>query len=218
MFCNPVLFLVYKSAEEESRTGITQVGWLDSTCSANHPDYIGSSLTSFLMDADAPSGVDVRTGWVLGTARILLGWIFLWGFLDKLLGLGFATSTSHAWINGGSPTQGFLSFGVSGIFQSFYHSLAGNAVVDWLFMLALLALGIALILGIGMRLAAYGGTVFLLLLWGANVPPAQNPFIDEHIIYILLLWILFMLKAGQYIGLGSRWARTGLVRRWPLFA
>jgi len=160
----------------------------------------------------------VKTGRVLGAARILLGWIFLWGFLDKLLGLGFPTSASQAWINGGSPTQGFLSFGVSGVFQGLYHNLAGNAVVDWLFMLALLALGVALILGIGMRLAAYGGTVFLLLLWGANVPPSSNPLIDEHIIFILLLWILLLLGAGQYIGLGSRWARTGLVRRWPLLA
>jgi thiosulfate dehydrogenase [quinone] large subunit len=149
----------------------------------------------------------------LALGRILLGWLFLWAFLDKTFGLGFATSSSDAWINGGSPTEGFLMFGTSGIFQGLYDSLAGNAVVDWLFMLALLALGISLILGIGMRIAAYGGTILLLLLWGANVPPIYNPIIDEHIIYIALLWILYKLKAGRYFGLGEWWSETSLVRR-----
>jgi thiosulfate dehydrogenase (quinone) large subunit len=157
----------------------------------------------------------VKVEYVLALGRILLGWLFLWGFLDKVFGLGFATSSSDAWINGGSPTEGFLKFGTSGIFQDFYNSIAGNVVVDWLFMLALLALGISLTLGIGMRIAAYGGTLFLLLLWGANVPPINNPIIDEHIIFIALLWILYKLKAGRYFGLGVWWSNTSLVRRVP---
>ncbi|HVO78116.1 MAG TPA: hypothetical protein VMS79_04525 [Methanomassiliicoccales archaeon] len=159
-----------------------------------------------------------KVEYIWASLRILLGWIFLWGFLDKLFGLGFPTTASQAWINGGSPTAGFLSFGTSGIFEGFYHWLAGNAVVDWLFMLALLALGIALILGIGMRLATYGGTIFLLLLWGANVPPANNPIIDEHIIYILVLWALMMVQAGRVFGLGNRWTASGLVKRFPILA
>ncbi|MDD1743951.1 MAG: DoxX family membrane protein [Methanomassiliicoccales archaeon] len=148
--------------------------------------------------------------------RILLGWIFFWGFLDKTFGLGFATSSSGAWISGGSPTAGFLKFGTSGIFQDLYNSLAGNAVVDWLFMLALLALGVALILGIGMRLAAYGGTIFLLLLWGANVPPANNPLIDEHIIYIFVLWGLMLVRSGHIFGLGNWWVSKRFVKRFPI--
>lgn len=157
----------------------------------------------------------VRIGYLLALGRILLGWLFLWAFLDKAFGLGYATSPSDAWINGGSPTEGFLQFATSGIFQDLYNSMAGNAVVDWMFMLALLALGISLILGIGMRVATYGGTIFLLLLWGANVPPVYNPIIDEHIIFIALLWILYMMKAGRYLGLGVWWSNTGLVRRLP---
>ena len=168
-----------------------------------------------MSEQEAKKRFSVKIEYLLAFGRILLGWLFLWGFLDKTFGLGFATSSSDAWINGGSPTEGFLSFGSSGIFQGFYNSLAGNAVVDWLFMLALLALGISLLLGIGMRLAAYGGTIFLLLLWGANVPPANNPIIDEHIIFIALLWILYKMKAGRYFGLGDWWSDTSLVRRAP---
>jgi len=164
---------------------------------------------------EAEKRFSVKIEYLLAFGRVLLGWLFLWGFLDKMFGLGFNTASSDAWINGGSPTEGFLAYGTSGIFQDFYTSLAGNAVVDWLFMLALLALGISLLLGIGMRIAAYGGTIFLLLLWGANVPPVYNPIIDEHIIYIALLWILYKMKASRYFGLGVRWSNTSLVRRAP---
>ncbi len=72
---------------------------------------------------------------ILSLLRIGLGWIFLWGFIDKLFGLGFATKAEDAWLLGGSPTFGFLNFGTKGPFMELYKSLAGNAVVDWLFML-----------------------------------------------------------------------------------
>ena len=40
--------------------------------------------------------------------RLMMGLIFLWAFVDKLLGLGFATKPENSWLNGGSPTSGFL--------------------------------------------------------------------------------------------------------------
>ena len=42
--------------------------------------------------------------------RLVMGFIFLWAFFDKVFGLGFATTTDKAWIYGMSPTTGFLSF------------------------------------------------------------------------------------------------------------
>jgi thiosulfate dehydrogenase (quinone) large subunit len=45
--------------------------------------------------------------------RLSLGWVFLWAFLDKTFGLGYATESRDAWIDGGSPTFGFLSFGAT---------------------------------------------------------------------------------------------------------
>jgi thiosulfate dehydrogenase [quinone] large subunit len=63
-----------------------------------------------------------------------MGLIFLWAFFDKLLGLGFATKAENAWINGGSPTSGFLLHGTKGPFAEFFQSLAGIPTVDWLFM------------------------------------------------------------------------------------
>lgn len=44
----------------------------------------------------------------LALLRLATGWIFLWAFLDKTFGLGFSTPIDRAWINGGTPSQGFL--------------------------------------------------------------------------------------------------------------
>ena len=52
---------------------------------------------------------------IWGILRLALGWIFLWAFLDKVFGLGFATTPEKSWINGVSPTYGFLKFGTTGI-------------------------------------------------------------------------------------------------------
>jgi len=44
--------------------------------------------------------------YAVAAMRILLGIIFLWAFVDKLFGLGFATSSAKSWLGGASPTSG----------------------------------------------------------------------------------------------------------------
>jgi thiosulfate dehydrogenase [quinone] large subunit len=147
--------------------------------------------------------------------RLLLAFEFLWAFGDKLLGWGRATPAEGAWINGGSPTEGFLS-NVQGPFGGFFAALAGNPVIDWLFMLGLLGIGTALALGIGMRLAAGTGAVLMLMMWLAVLPLANNPFVDYHLIDAVLLVALAAFLAGDTLGLGKRWARLPLVQRFPI--
>src|SRR5215212_2701227 len=87
-----------------------------------------------------------------GVLRLSVGWVFLWAFLDKLLALGFASGRNpetgvvdrfgdSAWINGGSPTDGFLQHGLhtKAPFADFYASLAGSAVIEWIYMLSMAA-------------------------------------------------------------------------------
>lgn len=150
-----------------------------------------------------------------GLARISLGLVFLWAFLDKLFGLGLATKSANAWLNGGSPTSGFLNNATKGPLADFYHNLAGNPVVDWLFMLGLLGLGIALTLGIFRKVAGYTGALLMLLMWSAVLPPANHPFLDDHIIYALLLLGLANSDAGDAVGLGKQWSNTSLVQNHP---
>jgi thiosulfate dehydrogenase [quinone] large subunit len=143
-----------------------------------------------------------------------MGWIFLWPFLDKMFGLGHGTKSADAWISGGNPTKGFLS-GSIGPFSSIYHSIAGAGLVNWLFMVGLIALAVTLLLGIGMRFAATAGGLMLVLMWSASLPPEDDVFLDNHIIYALLLVGLALVGAGNTLGLGRWWTKTRLVQRFP---
>lgn len=154
-------------------------------------------------------------GNVWGLLRIVLGWVFFWAFLDKLMGLGYSTSAAKSWLAGGSPTYGFLST-TAGSFSGVFQGLAGQVWVDWLFMLGLLGIGFALILGIGMRLVTYAGTLLLSLMWFAVFPPKTNPFVDYHIIYILVLFSLNSVKAGEVLGFGKTWKKSKLVKKYPI--
>lgn len=153
--------------------------------------------------------------YVLAGTRLALGWIFLWAFIDKLFGLGMATEAKNAWIDGGSPTKGFLTFGAAGPFKGFYNGIAGAAWADWLFMIGLAAIGTALLLGIGVRVAAVAGGLLLVMMWTAVLPPENNPFMDDHLIYAAVLAVIALLNAGDTLGLGRTWAKLPVVQRFP---
>ena len=151
---------------------------------------------------------------VLAVTRLALGWVFLWAFLDKTFGLGFATERADAWVNGGSPTFGFLNFATEGkTFHDFFAGLSGT-FSDWVFMIGLLGIGLALLLGIGMRIAAVSGTIMLVLMWAAELPLINNPFMDDHIVYALVLVALAVYGAGRTWGFGRVWEQLPLVQRY----
>jgi thiosulfate dehydrogenase (quinone) large subunit len=162
----------------------------------------------------APENRTARSArYVMGLARLSLGWIFLWAFLDKTFGLGHGTAHADAWIRGGSPTKGFLAFGTAGPFKELYASIAGQTWADALFMIGLAGIGTALILGVGMRIAAAAGATLMVLMWTAVLPPANNPFMDDHLIYAMILVVLALLGAGETLGLGKVWGRLPIVER-----
>lgn len=122
--------------------------------------------------------------------RLSMGFIFLWAFVDKVFGLGFATTADKAWIQGGSPTAGFLSFGVKGPLAPIFQSLAGVPIVDWLFMLGLLFVGLTLLLNKYVKWGSIVGCAMLFLMYLALLLPENNPIIDDHIVYILVLALI----------------------------
>ncbi|UTT58213.1 DoxX family protein [Cellulosimicrobium cellulans] len=151
----------------------------------------------------------------LALTRIGTAVVFLWPFTDKLVGLGYATPRERAWLAGGAPTQGYLENGAQGPLASTFAAMA-SPVTDWLFMLGLLGVGLALLLGIGLRVAAVSGTVLFAMLWLSQWPLAagsNNPVVDDHVLVILLLAVLATTLAGDTWGLGRRWAALPLVRR-----
>jgi thiosulfate dehydrogenase [quinone] large subunit len=152
--------------------------------------------------------------YVFGGARLALGFTFLWAFVDKVFGFGFATPGGKGWIDGGNPTKGFLS-GSKGPFADFYHNIAGTAFANLSFMFALLAIGLALMLGIGMRIAAVAGAILYVMMWSVALPPTANPFLDEHLILAAMLVGLALIGAGNTIGFGAYWAKRPVVERLP---
>jgi thiosulfate dehydrogenase (quinone) large subunit len=150
-------------------------------------------------------------------ARLCMGWTFLWPFFDKMFGFGHETPSAQAWINGGNPTKGFLS-GSIGPFSGIYHNIAGAGIVNVLFMVGLLVIGTGLLLGVYMRFACAAGALLVLLMWSASLPPANDVFMDDHIIFALLLGGLALVSAGKTLGLGRRWAQTSLVQRYSWLA
>ena len=173
------------------------------------------SIERPLEQAELPGAMLTSTAArVMAVLRVSTGFVFLWAFLDKTFGLGRGTEADAAWINGGHPTQGFLQFGADGPFKGFYNGIAGAAWADWLFMIGLAGIGVALLLGIGLRIAAATGALLYVMMWTVVLPPENNPFMDEHLIHAALLVGLALVAAGHTLGLGRQWARLPLVRRW----
>lgn len=163
----------------------------------------------------------------LATLRIAYGVTFLWAFLDKTFALGFHTGYDQdgvldrfgpaAWINGGSPTEGFLSFGVpaDNPFHGFFTGLAGQAWVDWLFMAGLLGIGVTLLLGVGLRIGAAAGALMYAFMYAASLPLENNPVVDDHLVGIIVMAVLALGAAGTTWGLGHWWSRQEVVKQHP---
>ncbi|WP_239311971.1 DoxX family membrane protein [Plantactinospora mayteni] len=183
------------------------------TATSNQP--VARQTAAAADPVGAETGAQRATRYVFAGIRLALGWTFLWAFLDKVFGFGFANESKAAWINGGSPTKGFLAFGAEGPFQGLYHDIAGAAWADVLFMVGLLAIGVALLAGIGLRVAAVAGGLLYVLMWTVVLPPENNPFLDEHLVNAALLAGLALVGAGDTWGLGRIWARLPIVRRQP---
>ena len=171
----------------------------------------------------------------IAALRITFGFTFLWAFLDKAFALGFGTGAisdettgartgidffaqDQAWFNGGSPTEGFLSFGVpaDNPLKEMFNSMAGQAWVDWLFMLGLLGIGVTLILGVGMRIGTAAGALMYAFMYLAVLPLENNPIVDDHLVGIIAMAVLFFAGAGATWGLGHLWRRTSLVQNHPV--
>ena len=170
----------------------------------------------------------------LATLRIAFGITFLWAFLDKTFALGFGTGAQYAedgsragvdvmaqdaaWLNGGSPTEGFLTFGVpaDNPFRDFFTGLAGQAWVDWLFMAGLLGIGVTLLLGVGIRIGAAAGALMYAFMYAAVLPLENNPVVDDHLVGVIAMAVIAFGAAGTTWGLGRWWNRTGVVRKHPV--
>ncbi|WP_296666146.1 hypothetical protein [Demequina sp.] len=184
----------------------------------------------------------VKTGSSLGWAflsltRISIGFVFLWAFFDKLLGLGYATCRDaetgtvdfmcdSAWLQGGHVTEGYLKsaageFGgePAGVYGEMFKGWGDFAIgsfrpLDWVFMLALAGVGFAFMLGIGTKVGAWSAVGLLLMMYVAHFDNTNNPIIDDHIVYALAsVGIVYVELQRQSIGLGRSWRSLPIVKK-----
>ncbi len=184
------------------------------------------------MAKKSKSGAD-KTPYIWAMLRVAIGLIFLWAFFDKFVGLGYSTCRTvdpatktesvkvlctKAVAKGGSPTAGYLKNSPKGPLKETYNNMAGNHLVDFLFMAGLGLVGLALVLGVGVKVAAVSGSLILLMMWSAVLPPANHPVLDDHIVYALVLWGVMASNSTQVWGLGKWWARQDIVKKFPILA
>ncbi|WP_291379005.1 hypothetical protein [Demequina sp.] len=179
-------------------------------------------------DSDVSTATESKLGWVfLSLTRISLGFVFLWAFFDKLLALGYSTGRDGetgkvdyfgdaAWISGGHVTEGYLTYGSNpdGPFHDLFVDMGSQRWTDWLFMLGLLGIGAALMLGIGTKIAAWSGAAMMVFMFLSAIPLDNNPIIDDHIVYALAgIGIVYVELRRQSIGLGGWWRNVDLVKK-----
>lgn len=157
-------------------------------------------------DARRATRSSLEPAWyLLAVVRIIIGFEFLWAFVDKAFGLQFSTPPEAAWLDGGSPTAGYLS--AERALQDVFQPLADIWIVDVLFMLGLLGVGIGLMAGIAVRISAVAGALMLVFMWLAAFPIDTNPFVNYNLVEALVVLVFPLTLAYQRLSLAGPWQR-----------
>ncbi len=140
--------------------------------------------------------------------RVLVGIIFLWAGIDKLL-TGFSAAGFLAHATGGSLGWPFVTGTadpgtIYNPTHEFWVSLSQNAgamtVVNFLVVAGEIGIGIALILGALTRFAAIMGSLMMLLFFFAAWE-FSNGIVNQHLTYMVVCLAIAGLGAGRYYGL-----------------
>jgi thiosulfate dehydrogenase (quinone) large subunit len=119
--------------------------------------------------------------------RIFLGGLMLEAGLDKL-------------ISGNFSAVGYLQHGVGPFAKLFSGLIPDVATLNYLVIWAEIAIGIALILGILIRLASYGGSLLMIAYYLPYLPPSSG-WINQQIIYLLIFITLIFSGIGYFLGM-----------------
>jgi thiosulfate dehydrogenase (quinone) large subunit len=132
---------------------------------------------------------------ILVTLRILIGWIFLYSGITKILNPDWSAAF---YLKGAKTFTWFFDFLLSPEILP---------IVNFLNAWGLTLIGISLVLGLFTRLSAYLGVILMILYY---LPVLDFPkvgdhayLVDEHIIYATLLILIATTRAGNYFGLDT---------------
>lgn len=128
--------------------------------------------------------------------RLSLGWIFFYSGITKILDTDW---TAAGYLVGAKTFPALFQW-----FALPQNIGWVNFVNEW----GLTIIGLALILGLFVRYAAFAGVVLMALYYlpilAFPYPNAHSFVVDEHIIYALALFFLAFVEAGKVYGLDGR--------------
>jgi thiosulfate dehydrogenase [quinone] large subunit len=151
-------------------------------------------------------------GYSLLSLRFIMGWVFFYAGMSKVIDpewsvrgyLNYAISPEN-------PLRDFLGYDIWSIMAN-----------DWYWLLTplnqvgLTLVGLALLLGIFVRLSAFGGALMMTFYWLASFPLTDAFIIDFHLVYVLLLFAVGAFGAGRILGLDAYIEDTEIVKQYPL--
>ena len=143
-------------------------------------------------------------GYAVVTLRVVLGWVFFYSGITKVL--------DPSW-----TAAGYLENAVapSNPFIGFWPVMAGMPFIDILVQWGLTLTGLGLILGALVRWNAFWAGFMMVMFWASSLPLDNGIVVDQHIVYVLLLFTLSAVGAGRAIGLDALFERLAVVRNNP---
>ena len=162
----------------------------------------------------------------IGLLRIVVGVIFLWAGLEKVIGGGGEWSAAGflQFATGGSLGWPFVTGDVAEgtVFNpthDFWVGMAGNetamTIVDFLVPYGQIGIGVSLILGLLTRFGAAMGTLMMLFFFVAAWD-FEFGIVNQHLTYALVTFFLGYIGSGNFFGLDrsvGQMVGPGL-RRW----
>lgn len=136
-------------------------------------------------------------GYAIVALRVLMGWVLFQGGIVKII--------DPEW-----TAAGFLQFAIpeGNPFAAQFANMAGSPLIDFLVPWGLTLTGLGLILGALVRWNAFWGAFMMIMFWAASLtgglaqgfPLEHGWFVDDHIVYAILLFALGALGAGRLYG------------------
>jgi thiosulfate dehydrogenase [quinone] large subunit len=172
---------------------------------------------------------DRKHALAIAIGRVVIGIVFLWAGLEKIIGEGLGTWSAAGFLEfatGGTLGWPFVTGEVAegtiyNPTHDFWVALAGNeaamTVINYLVPLGQLGIGIALILGLLTRFGALMGTLMMLFFFVAAWDFAYG-VVNQHLTYAVVTLGLGIVGAGNYYGVDAILGRSvgGGVRKWLL--
>jgi thiosulfate dehydrogenase [quinone] large subunit len=145
-------------------------------------------------------------GYSLLSLRLVMGWTF------------FLPGIKHAW-NPEWSARGLLMYSANKPGNPLQPLWA--EMVEWVWILTplnsigLTLVGLALILGAFVRFSAFWGSVMMMFYWAAALPLENAFLVDDHIVYVLLLFGLGAFGSGRILGLDAKLEQLSIVEKYP---